>query len=100
MEHSGPYMRDVRTVTVGPSSTQIAGVNAKRFRLTIYPTSTTQVWVDPRGPAVANSGMLVVQGHRPVILGEREHPGEFTESVQAITAAGNANVIVQDEFWG
>jgi hypothetical protein len=88
------------TVSVGLNSTQIAGPNAKRFRLTIYPVSLTPVWVSSTGPATVNGGPVVVQGQKPVEYGDGEHEGAFNQSIQAVANAAGAVVSVVDEFYG
>lgn len=94
MGNSAEGLCDRRTVSVGLNSTVIAGANARRRRLTIYPASNQQVWVQPNGPAVASAGPVVVQGQTPVVF-----DGACCDmGCQAITTGAPVNVYVVDEF--
>jgi len=97
---SGTVLRDCRTVAVGPNSTVVAGFNAKRKHLIISPTSMTQVWINPVGPAVANQGAVLVQPMRPWERWCDADDSAIAQQVTACTADGTTNVYVEDEFWG
>src|ERR1700675_382080 len=97
---SGVPLRDERVVSVGLNSTVIAGVNAKRFRLTVYPTSANPVYVSSTGAPTLNGGATVVNGTPPVRFGGEGEGTAFGQSIQAIAQVAGTNVLVVDEFWG
>jgi hypothetical protein len=97
---SSAILRDARTVMVGVNSTTIAGVNGKRKRVIIYPVSATPVYINIAGPAVLNQGAVVVQGQTPIVFPPDGTPGEMTEAISGIAAAGTVPVYVVDEFFG
>lgn len=99
MEYLQQMGRDSRTVTVlSSASTQIAGPNPRRRRLTISPPLSNPVQVELNGPATAVTGYPLVVGGTPLILDPNLFGGDITQSVQAIAVGGNATVYVTDEF--
>jgi len=92
-------MFDARTGTVQSiASTEIAGPNPRRVRIEISSPLTNPIQVELNGAATATTGWPLVVGGFPLVLGDGEYPGNFTQSIQAIALGGSATVYVVDEF--
>lgn len=91
--------RDARVVTVSNvTSTQIAGVNPRRRRLTISPPLSNDILVNLDSAATATGGYSLPVGGAPLILDPNLFGGDIRQSVQAIALVGIATVYVIDEF--
>lgn len=88
------------TPLVGTASVQIAAQNTQRTGLYVFnPSGTVTLWVSPNGTlAVVNgAGSVAIQPLQGIFFGPPATP-PFTQSMNCITTAPNANATVWEYY--